>query len=196
MDFVQIFDCPHLETFRNLDARQVLADLLLKLSGTNTSSRAVVILASSAVIVGVVEEQRVCHLHNGRLTLWTNIAAAMSELETAVAAHELVFVFSGYHGAAIAATDEAREGKFEMCLGARVPFTPKKRLHPVVFRFGDHGLVFSFVPSAALPGIFKAAIIEWLGEDLINRTPAEGLAAHLTGGPCAKSPLLIGEVAN
>src|SRR5579859_2777522 len=140
-----------------------------------------------------MEEKWLGHLINRCLATRAGFTIAMGEFEAAIAAHELVLFFGGDHGSALSAADEPCKCKIKTRLRPRIAVPAEEHLHTVVFRFGNHGLVFTLIPLATLSGIFKTAEIERLGEDLIDSTPAEGLAAHFTGLPGTEAPFVVGD---
>src|SRR5689334_16259026 len=106
---MQVFGGPFLETLRNLDAGKVMINLLFKLLGAYALLCAGSILTFSAVVVGVMEEKRLCHLLDWRLAPWARIFATVGKLDTTVAADELVLLLGRYHAAASSTADESSE---------------------------------------------------------------------------------------
>ena len=64
------------------------------------------------MVIGVMEKQRVRHFFNRCLATRAGIAVAVGKFESAVAANDLMLFLGRHHPAALAAADEAGEGKF------------------------------------------------------------------------------------
>jgi len=165
----RILDGPILELLGDTDAGKVLIDLLFQFQSGHAFLRTQQWpSAFRAMVIGVMEKQRVLHFFNRRLATRTCILPPIRKFEFAVAAQDLMFFLGCHRPATVPATDEAGEGKFVLRLCAGIPITAQQRLHPVIFRFGDHWLVLSLIPLAASVRIFKPAVIEGLGENLVN----------------------------
>ena len=175
---------------------RLLIDLLFHFLSAHAFLRAHRPSAFGAMVIGVMEKQRVHHFFNRRLATRTGIAVSIGKFEFAVAAHDLMLFLGCHRPATVAAADEAGEGKFMMRLWAWISFAAKQRLHPVIFRLGDHRLMFPLIPLAAPVGIFKPAVIERFGENLVNGASASGLPPILPRWPCAKSPFRVGDFQN
>src|SRR5664280_3892032 len=102
---MEVFDCPILESFGNLDARKEKVDLFFKLVPAHASLCAGAILAFGTMIIGVEEIVGILHLFNRSLTTRAGGFAPVGELETAVSANELVLLFGRDHAFALSATD-------------------------------------------------------------------------------------------
>src|ERR1039458_8098813 len=101
-----------------------------------------------------------------------------------------------HHPGALAAAYEAGEGEFVTRLRAGSSFSAKQCLHPVIFRLGDHWLMLPLIPLAAAGGVFKSAVIERLGENLVDGASGQRLAAHAPGWPRAKAPFSVSHFQN
>ncbi|MFA6076702.1 MAG: hypothetical protein WC735_01355 [Candidatus Paceibacterota bacterium] len=148
------------------------------------------------MVIGVVKEERVRHFFDRCLAARAGVSLAVGKLEPALATHDLVLFLSGHHPVTLATTDEAGESKFKVRLRPRTAVAAKQSLHPVIFRFGDHRLVLSLIPLVAAVWIFKPAVIEGLGEDLVDGASAKRLATHLARWPRAEGPLFVGDFQN
>ena len=134
---MEMFNCPVLEPIGNLDAGEEMIDLFFKRLAAQTLLRAGGILAFTTVVIGIGEEVWLLHLFNRSLTTRTGVFATVSELETAVSAHELVFFFSGDHAVALSAADEPCERERAMCSRTRVAVATEERLDAVIFGLSD-----------------------------------------------------------
>jgi hypothetical protein len=130
-----VFDGPLLELLGNGDPRKTLADLIFEFRSGHPPLRTQRPATFRAMIVGVMEKQRVHHLFNRRLATWAGIAVSVGKLEFAIAAHDLMPFVGCHHPGALAAADEAGERKFVTRLRAGSSFSAKQRLHPIIFRF-------------------------------------------------------------
>src|ERR1017187_8862099 len=188
-----MFNSPILELLGNGDPRKTLIDLIFHFLSGHTSLRTQWPSAFRAMVIGVMEKQRVCHFLNRRSATRAGITVSVGKFEFAIAAHDLMPLIGCHHPGTLAAVDEAGESKFVMRLWTRFSFSAKQRLHPVIFRLGDHRLVLSLIPLAASCGIFNPTVIERLGESLVDGASAEWFAAHAPSWSCAKTPFLIGD---
>src|ERR1035441_8236656 len=117
---MQILDGPVLELLGNADVGNVFTDLLFQFQSGHAFLRTQRPSAFRAMVIGVMEKQRVLHFFNSRLATWTDIPPSIRKLEFAVAAHDLMF-FLGRHGpTTVSAVDEADECKFVNRLRAGV----------------------------------------------------------------------------
>ena len=107
-----------------------MIDLFFKRLAAQTLLRAGGILAFTTVVIGIGKEMWLFHLFNRSLTTWAGGFATVSELETAVSAHELVLCFGGYHAIALAAADEPCEREGAMRSWTRVNWQNGRRNHP------------------------------------------------------------------
>jgi len=101
-----------------------------------------------------------------------------------------------HHPGALAAAYEAGEGEFVTRLRAGSSFSAKQRLHPVIFRLRNHRLVLSLIPFAAPGRVFKPAVIEGFGENLVDGASGQRFAAHAPGWSCAEAPFRVGNFKN
>jgi hypothetical protein len=125
-----------------------------------------------------MEKQRVCHFLNRRLTTRAGITVSVGEFEFAIAANDLMPFIGCHHPVALATTDEAGEGKFVMRLRAGSSFSAKQCLHPVIFRLRNHRLMLSLIPFAAPGRVFKPAVIEGFGENLVDGASGQRFATR------------------
>jgi len=79
-----------------------------------------------------------------------------------------------------------------MGLGSGVAAAAQAHLNLIIFGLSNHRLVFALVPMVALAGIFKSTKIERIGEDSIDGTAGQGLAAHFSRQPGAEPPFFVG----
>ena len=173
-----------------------MIDLLFKVLPAHALLGAGGVLASATVVVGVVEELGLFHLFNRDLAARAAVLAPVGEFETAVSAHELVFLFGGDHTVTLSATDEPCEREYAVGAQAWITFTAQERLYAVLFGLGNHGLVFSTIQLATPFGEFKPAIVERHREDFIDGASTQGLTAFFSHGSGAKAPLFVSDSDN
>ena len=196
VEFSQVSDGPFLELGRNLNTPEKAHDLTLQLLGSNAPLPARRVFLPTAVVVSVVKDERIGHVLDGGRTAHTGRPLTVGELEATRPAHELVLLLGGDAPFAAAAPNQAGEGKLEVRLGPGCAIAAQEHLHPVILRLGDHRLVLALIPAPAALGILKRAVVEGLGEKLVDGARYERLAAHPTGRTGAEPPLPVGDLPN
>src|ERR1035437_1852863 len=89
MQLVQVFNSPILELLGNGDPRKTPIDLNFHFHSGHAFLLAYWSSAFGAMIVGVMEKQRVHHFFNRRLAAWAGVTVPVGEFEFAIAAHDL-----------------------------------------------------------------------------------------------------------
>src|ERR1035437_71285 len=112
VQFMQVFDGPILELLGNGDPRQAFAYLILQFFSCHPFLWTQWPSAFGAMVIGVMEKQRVYHFLNCRLATRAGIAVSVGKLEFATATHDLMPFVGCHHPVTLAAVDEAGEGKF------------------------------------------------------------------------------------
>ena len=196
VEFPQEADGPILELGRNLNAPKKVRDLLLQLLAPDGPLGAQWVFLPAAVVVGVAEKERHGHAVDTDGAARTRLPDAVGKLESALAAHELVLLLGGDTPAATATVNEAGEGKLVVRLRTGIAVAAQKHLHPVILRAGDHPLVLALMPAPAAPGILELAVVEGLGEELVDGAQSERLAAHPARAARAESPVPVRQLAD
>ena len=143
----QVLEEPVFQILGDGEGGEECADLGFKLSDLDALLRAVRPFSLGAVIVLVAEVFSPAHLGDGCLAGRTTRAVASGELALAPAADDLRFGLGRDGGAALAAVQEAGEGKGVM-LRTGPAVSAQELLNPPKFFLGDHGLVFPLIPIA------------------------------------------------
>ena len=102
-----------------------------------------------------------------RMTARAIATAAICELESAIAAYELVFLFGGHHGTTFAAMNDSGKGEGEVRLRAGISLAAQENLDPIILGLRHHWFVNSLVPLAAAVWELIASVVKGSCENAI-----------------------------